>query len=477
MVMTAPVATDVQRFRELVEAALGLHFDDGAVGNLQRVLTNRLAVRGQDCEDYLVHLADRRGAGAEIAALAAELTVGETYFLRHLEQFQALTGTVVPELLRTPRPGPLRLLSAGCSTGEEAYSLAIALRERGVTAAVSILGVDVSPVSIARARSGVYNEWSLRSVPPDVRRRWFTVTGSNVVVHPEIQAAVRFERCNFAEDDAVLWRPGSFDVIFCRNVIMYFAPALMSRIVARFARSLIPGGYLFLGSAETLRGLSTDFGLCESDGTFYYRRTTGPLAEEVAVTTSAVRAAPAAGEPAATRTSPTGSILEPGQLDAVLELFGRERFAEALSVMDALPAPAEADPEVLLLRAALLAHSGRLSAAEQACHRLLEIDRRSAGAHVLLAMCREGEQDLPAAVAHCRTAITFDPAFAMPHVHLGRLAVRMGDRGTAQRQYATSARLLPAETGRRILIFGGGFDREALISLCRAQGAAAGEHR
>jgi chemotaxis protein methyltransferase CheR len=158
-----------------------------------------------------------------------------------------------------------------------------------------------------------------------------------------------------------------------------------------------------------------------------------------------------------------------------MDLLHRERFADALEVLDEFSGPAEEDPEALLLRAVLLTHGGSLSAAERACRRLLEVDSRSAGAHVLLAMCREGVQDLPAAVEHCRTAITFDPEFAIPHVHLGRLARRMGDRRTARRQYAQSVRLLPAESGRRILLFGGGFDREALISLCRTQGTSMGE--
>jgi chemotaxis protein methyltransferase CheR len=144
-------------------------------------------------------------------------------------------------------------------------------------------------------------------------------------------------------------------------------------------------------------------------------------------------------------------------------------------MMDELSSAGEGDPDVLLLRAVLLTHSGSLPAAERVCHRLLEVDARSAGAHVLLAMCREGEQDLTAAADHCRTAISFDPEFAMAHVHLGSLARRMGDDSAARRQYAQSARLLPAETGRRILLFGGGFDREALISLCHAQNSVEAE--
>lgn len=132
--------------------------------------------------------------------------------------------------------------------------------------------MDINPASLTRARSGRYTDWSLRSVPQATQERWFTINGEDVVVDPAIHAAVRFEQRNFAQDDPELWRPQSFDVVFCRNVIMYFRPEVMAEVVSRIAQSLIPGGYLFLGSAETLRGLSTEFDIRESQGTFYYQR-------------------------------------------------------------------------------------------------------------------------------------------------------------------------------------------------------------
>ncbi len=483
MTVPAPTEAQIQRFRNLVKRELGLRFDVSGLQNLQRTLVRRLGTQRQGCAEYLDKLDD--DPNQEILALSAELTVGETYFLRHVEQFQALTQTALPDVLRNPgRTGPLRLLSAGCSTGEETHSLAIALRESGIGADASILGVDVNPVSLAKARSGRYTDWSLRSVPLATRQRWFTTEGEDVVLAPVIREAVRFERRNFAQNDPALWQPAAFDVVFCRNVIMYFTPEVMTEVVGRIAASLIPGGYLFLGSAETIRGLSDDFEVRESQGTFYYQRTGG--ANRPAVR-SAPRRLPAPAPRSITPRSivprlplPSAPLFEPIAaeiLDPVMDLLRRERFAEALVAMDELTGLVMGDPELLLLRAVLLTHSGCLPAAERACRRLLEIDARSAGAHLLLAMCREGEQDLSAAVSHCRAAITFDPDFAMPHVHLGRLARRMGDRGTAQRQYAQSTRLLPEESVHRILLFGGGFDREALISLCRNQAAAIGEQR
>lgn len=475
MTLAAPDAVELMRFRSLVERDLGLRFDDTGLRNLERTLVRRLSSQRRSCGEYLNWL--DVDPGPEILALTADLTVGETYFLRHIEQFQALTRTVLPDLLRNPgRTRPLRLLSAGCSTGEETYSLAIALRESGIGSDATILGVDVNPISLAQARSGQYTDWSLRSVPAATRQRWFTIEGEGVVLDPTIRAAVRFERHNLAQDDPELWRPGAFDVVFCRNVIMYFTPEVMMEVIGRIARSLVPGGYLFLGSAETLRSLSSDFELHESQGTFFYQRAAEVPGggRSLISSTMSTPSRPIEPDPTAVLQSPpdTSEILYP-----IMDLLRIERFIEALSAMDELPTPTDGDPEVLLLRAALLTHSGSLQAAEHACRRLLEVDARSAGAHVLLAMCREGEQNLSAAVDHCQTAITFDPDFAMPHVHLGRLARRMGDRGTARQQYAQSTRLLPAETGHRILLFGGGFDREALISLCRTQSAAVGEAR
>ena len=477
MTAAAPTSADVARLGRLVERELGLRFDGAGLRNLERMLLRQLHARPpRSCAEYLDRLETH--PDREILALIADLTVGETYFLRHGEQFQALTRTALPDLLRRSNGSrPLRLLSAGCSTGEEAYSLAIALRESGFGRDASILGIDVNPAALERARSGRYTNWSLRSVPMATQQRWFTIDGDDVVLDPTIRSAVRFERRNLAQDDPGLWLPETFDVIFCRNVVMYFTPTVMAEVIGRIARSLVPGGYLFLGSAETLTGLSDDFEIHESQGSFIYRR-----AETTGTARSARSRLPSLKTLAKTKIPPPRIISPPPApgltqtFHPVIDLLRRERFAEALATMDELPGPVESDdPEVLLLRAVLLTHSGRLRAAEQACRRLLEVDARSAGAHVLLAMCREGQEDLSAAVDHCRTAISFDPDFAMPHVHLGRLARRMGDRSVARRQYAQSTRLLPTETGHRILLFGGGFDRDALISLCRTQGAAVGE--
>jgi chemotaxis protein methyltransferase CheR len=156
-------------------------------------------------------------------------------------------------------------------------------------------------------------------------------------------------------------------------------------------------------------------------------------------------------------------------LSLALELLAHERFSEALDVLGALPAGAAHDPDAVLLRAALLTHAGKLDAAEAACSELLALDGLSAGAHYLRALCRERQGDARAAVEHSQTASYLEPAFAMPHLHLGLMARRAGDRAAAQRELARAALLLQREDASRLLLFGGGFSREGLIELCRSE--------
>jgi len=488
--------TEVEHFRAIVAARLGLHFDDDKLEMLEDLLRYRAQQRDLAPAAYAMSLdADARD---ELGALAAELTVGETYFFRNIDQFKAFAEVTVPAR-RTARQTDkvLRVLSAGCASGDEAYTIAIVLREAGFDPSwsISIRAVDVNPDALARAAAGRYTKWSLRESPPEIQRRWFRTDGADYVLDGSVRAAVRFEARNLTVDDPDLWAPGTYDAIFCRNALMYFTPDAARLVVDRIARALVPGGYLFLGHAETLRGLSNDFHLCHTHGTFYYQRRGGadlaPFHSEVRelVPTAALvsviegsdswvdaihRAserirALATDPPSDTRQRPSG-----WDLGGALELLQRERFADTVAALDRLPVEATNDPDVLLLRAVALAHGGQLAIAEQTCRHLLAADEHCAGAHYVLALCRENAGDRDGAVAHDQTALYIDPTFAMARLHLGLLARRIGEREQARRELSQAAALLQREDASRLLLFGGGFQRDALIALCRAELAAAG---
>jgi chemotaxis protein methyltransferase CheR len=483
---------DVERFRAAIIQRIGLQFDDARLGLLGEVLQRRLDTLGRPSDAYLGGL-EHEPSGGEIAALARELTVGETYFFRNNEQFRALAEVVLPERMRLHRvPGVLRLLSAGCASGEEAYSMAIVVRETIPDPAweVVIRAVDLNPAALEKAARARYSSWSLRDTPPDVRRKWFRVDGRELILDDAVRTAVRFDNANLASNDPGLWQPAAYDAIFCRNVLMYFAPEQMSAVIARIARSLAPGGFLFLGHAETLRGVSDAFHLRHTHETFYYelKESTEPacrpsfwfaaaavpgIAPTVPLGGAWVDTIREATERVAalvptTASAPVAPPSLPWDLTPAFELLRKERFAEALDHVRAGPPAAETDPDVLLLEATLLAHSSQLVAAEDACLRLLLVDELNAGAHYLLALCREHAGQRDRAREHDRVAAYLDPAFAMPRLHLGLLARRAGDRDAAGRELKQALLLLRREDASRLLLFGGGFGREALMALCES---------
>lgn len=480
-------AAELDRFRSAIEQRIGLRFDDGKRDFLSGVLQRRLKERGWVSDAYLAEL-EFQPTEAEIIALAQELTVGETYFFRNNDQFRALAEVVVPERIKSrQQTKTLRFLSAGCSSGEEAYSAAIVLRETLAAPmwTVSIRGVDINPVALQKAKRARFSNWALRETPDEIRAKWFHTDGRDIVLDGTIRAMVSFEHANIA-NDAGLWPLTAYDVIFCRNVLMYFEPEQMRMAVNRIARSLAPGGYLFLGHAETLRGLSERFRLCSSHDTFYYQLKDDadrddddrvvmpcvsarppPVADTAwfdAIRLASERVAALLPEPATATHPPARPHFDPAP---ALDLFRQERFAEALNDVRARSKIAGGDRSDLLFEAVLLTHCGELAAAEEAASRILRADRSNAGAHYILALCQEHAGFHSRAGEHHRAAACFEPSFAMPRLHLGLLARRAGDHEAARREFAHALLLLKRESDSQLLLFGGGFSREALINLCQ----------
>jgi len=489
---------DIERFRTAIIERIGLNFDDGRLGFLGEVLQRRLHRLGQTSDLYLQEL-ERQPADKEFTALARELTVGETYFFRNIEQFRALAEIVLPARMNARRPiSSLRLLSAGCASGEEPYSMAIVAKETIAEPGwnVEIRAVDINPAVIQKAQQARYSSWALRETPPDVQDKWFRPDGRDIVLDPSIRAAVEFTEANLAGDDPNLWRPSYYDVIFCRNVLMYFSAEQMRAVIDRVAKSLAPGGFLFLGHAETLRNVSDQFHLHHSHATFYYsvrdyaelverplvqivpRSLSGSLeaafdTPPVALDQTWYQAIAKATERVAALVpdrprddAPTAQPLLAWNLAPAFDLMRQERFADALNHIRARPSIASKDPDVLLLEATLLAHSGQLTAAEDSCLSLLLLDEFNAGARYVLALCREHAGEIERAMEHDRVASYLDPEFAMPRLHLGLLVARTGDRAQARRELGRALELLKREDASRLLMFGGGFNREALMVLC-----------
>jgi chemotaxis protein methyltransferase CheR len=456
--------SDVTRFRELLAERLGWSFSDSDVPHLAEELLRRAGTNGLDPDGYLRRLAG--GWEDEQAALAEDLTITETYFFRHGEQFRALADVALPERMaaRASRR-VLRMLSVGCSSGEEAYTLAIAARELQPDPGwiLSVLGLDANPAVLRKAAQAHYSAWSLRETPDAVRERWFQPHDGTYEVDPAIRACVRFRRHNVAEDDAGLWRPEQYDVIFCRNLLMYLTPAAAEALIGRMTRALAPGGFLFLGHTDSLGSRPPGLEPMHRHSSFFYRRTPDPLtapAQRIEVP----RVPRVTGPPPAPARAP----------ERILTLIHEERFAEALAESERTE---RSEPHDLLVHGVLLAQAGRLPDAEMEVRALLDANGLDADAHHLLGVCLEGGAAVDVAIGHYRLAAYLDPAFAMPRLRLGLLARRRGDHRVAAAELERALHLLREERDDRIVLFGGGFGRIALTTLCRTELDHTGAHR
>ncbi|GAB7037006.1 MULTISPECIES: protein-glutamate O-methyltransferase CheR [Catenuloplanes] len=458
---------DLHRLRALLAERLGMTFDEKRDDLLTEVLRTRAERHRMSERDYLDRLtADPERA--ELRALAEALTINETYFFRNIEQFHALAEEAIPERLKARASvRALRLLSVGCSSGEEPYTLAAVTAERVPPDwHVSIVGLDINRAVLRRAATGRYGSWSLRETPASIRQRWFHPRDGGVEVDERLRARVHFVEHNVVNDDPVLWAHQSYDVIFCRNMLMYLTDEVRRGTIARITRALAPGGYLFLGHTDSLGSRPEGLEVRHTHGTFYYRRTAPAAAPQPAGTAPApvTRAQPAP--------PPTTSPMR--EYERALLLLRDERFQEALTAVESITEPESRLPRVRVLRGALLAHAGDTGRAAALCERLVAEDGLNADAHYVIGVCHEGDASPATAGRHHQLAAYLDPGFAMPRMRLGMLAKQTGDRQTAARELDRAVTLLRGETDERILLFGGGFGRQSLIALCRSELQAVG---
>lgn len=239
--MTAPPPAD-----EALEAAgqalarwAGLSLAAGLKGTLRQAVQGAAHELGVTPAALAAAVAAGDAPSTEL--LAEHAVVGETSFWRHAEGLVALARRLAD------RPGPLRIWCAGCATGEEPYSLAVALLEGGRdVAADRILATDLSLRALALAQGGLYRARSLRRLPSDLAGRWFQASDQGARVDARAAAPVRFQRHNLLDPPP----PGPFDAVLCRNAIIYFEPQVARAVLARLAGALAPGGLLLLGPVD-----------------------------------------------------------------------------------------------------------------------------------------------------------------------------------------------------------------------------------
>lgn len=255
--------------RLLIEERTGLKYAEEDA----RIICDKLLIQSHEAGfesllDYYYYLRYDPNSTREFNALVDALVVNETYFFRELDALRAVVDNVLLPLLAAGRRP--RVWSAACSTGEEAFSLAMLLAHRGALEQVEIVATDISERALALAKSGTFRPRSLRNEPPSETRQWLQVRDGRPALSTNILSAVNFSKLNLVEP-AEVRQMGRFDLILCRNVLIYFADETITALINELSAALSPGGVLLIGTCESLLRFPT--GLCceERGGTFLYR--------------------------------------------------------------------------------------------------------------------------------------------------------------------------------------------------------------
>jgi chemotaxis protein methyltransferase CheR len=453
-----PLSDDLYlRLRDLLLARLGLHFPERRRDDLVHGLSQ--VARERAIPDLARLYAELAAGGPAWEAVVQRLTIGETYFFRNDAQFAALRERILPDLLaRRASARSLRLWSAGCATGEEPYSLAMTLLDCLPAEAgwqVGVLGTDLNPLFLERAREAVFGSWSFRETPEALRQRFFTPEGPRWRLRPEVRRMAMFSRLNLVEPayPALANGTAAMDLIFCRNVLIYFDPPTIRAVIDRLYAALAPGGWLVVGHAEPNAAIFQSFETINAPGAVLYRKpANAPLFMAPAVAT-ADREIKRQGDKERSALL-LGAAPPPPS-------FAAPRSpalpASRSSALPAAPAPPAPDP---LKQAHLAADRGDWPAAQALVERALLADPLCAAAHHLHAQIHEHTGDLEAALAAYRRSLYLEPERAMAAVGMADAWRQLSQPVEAARGYRVALRLL---------------ERPGASPGCGADGATAAE--
>jgi chemotaxis protein methyltransferase CheR len=451
--------SEYQAVRDFVARKSGLFFPDSKREDLMTVLHDRMGVlsRFANLGAYLDYLEREEDGGRELRHLVGRLTVGETYFFRNRGQFAVLREEILPAIIKRRRAHGrrLRIWSAGCSTGEEPYSLAILLRELLPDIdrwEIHLLATDINEDSLATARDGVYRNWSFREVEEHYRQANFTTEGDSSRIRPEVQSLVTFRFLNLADEyyPTAVTNTDDLDLILCRNVMIYFRPELCREVTRRFFSCLADQGYLLVGHSEHSDLIYPAFSRAFSGRSIVYQKTmatpvwekglalrfrgSGPLPKGILTHDAAEARRGGLQRPAGTEET---MIFERGAL-----LVGQMRPAEAITEFRRVLALNPRNQRALYSIAMLQANTGDAGAAAATAERILEINPLHLEATYLLAILARETGAKERELTLLKKTVYLNPDFVLGHFQLGLHHRKAGHERLARRSLLNALRLL-----------------------------------
>lgn len=503
MIDSCQETIDLGPFKNLMLRTCGFIFENEREITLDGALRQRMMAREVfSAKEYLAKVIQDKD---EFNRLVELLTVNETYFFRETDHLNLMAERLLPELIAEKKGGSIRILSAGCSTGEEPYSVAMLLRDKfgkDSERLFTVAGVDIDAAAIDRARQGVYGKGSFRGVDRTLLDRYFEpCAGDSFQVREFIRRQVEFEVVNLL---------GNFyphcmqlpDVILYRNVSIYFPKAVQHEIFQRLSRLLTEGGYFLVGATETMHHDIGILSLVQMDSLFVYQKIPGFVFEDrrksrrgpaplnsmnrnqpngngviskVGMHASGTRNQKAAPVPKPSQ-SRQAEPTPPGDgekrrllFDECLDLARTNRFEEALANLDMLLTSEPTFVKALSLEASILLTSVRFDEARTACTRAIEIEPLCIEGHLMLGIIARHQGSVDEAFSRFRQAVFLNNACWLAHFYLAEIVFARGDKKRARGGYETTIRILesgsPLDRGQEY--FPISFNSDQFLAICR----------
>lgn len=498
MMATAPSrpgdkCPDLPRFKELLLRSCGHSFENGREQTLSAGLCRRMAERGIDQLDEYLALLQRDSE--ELLRLTELLTVNETYFFREPDHLNLVVDKLLPEFIASRNPRPVRILSAGCSTGEEPYSIAIMLRERyGAKSEFmfAITAVDIDSTVIAGARQGVYGSSSFRGMDKATLERYFKQSGpGKFQVEDAIRKQVEFEVVNLLSSSypAKMQAP---DIILYRNVSIYFPGQVQRDIFGKLAELLAEGGCLLVGASETIHHDIGVLSLVKKDALFFYHKTpklvfaerrassrhvsSAELRRGSSVTTVPGHAATAGvaqnrGHERSGQKHPHTTV-QPDvkvRFDEAIQLAHNKKHEKALAILDGIIEQDSSFEKAYGLKGSLLLSAGRFGESRSVCESILARDPLCLEAYLMLGMIARQNGNDDDAFRRFREAIYLNSSCWLAHFYTAELLYAQQDLKRARSSYETALKFLGSgalkEHGQAF--FPLSFNAEQFIVICR----------
>lgn len=503
---------DFSLFQQLLVEESGLYFDKERSDSLHLALWERLQKRKYDSyQEYYNLLKFHTEGRLEIRELLDLITIGETYFFRNLPQFDALIKFVLPEIIQKKMYSAdksIRIWSAGCSKGDEAYSIAIAIMEVLPSYEnwnISILGTDVNRDALISAKEAIYNKKDVGHLPTEYLTRYFEKRGTNYILKDSVRRLARFKYHNLAKDPFTLEGMENLDIVFCRNVTIYFDFNTTKRVIESFYNNIVRDGYLFIGHAETLWQITNKFETIEFPQTFLYKKVLYPvevvdlkpfigvpeitlekltpieeeLDEEVFTkkiepeeienkaeeTAKAVKEVKKPSEEIKKRSETKVDNIETMYQEGA-KLFAGKEYDEAIVLFDKIITQDKNYIRAYFAKATILANQAKYKDAVNLLEKIIETDNLYIEAYYLLGVLSYKTGDFKEAEEQFKKVIYIDSNIILAYFNLGNIYLYQRRFAMASREFNNAIKLLEKHPKDEEIKFCEDFTVEFLLRAC-----------